>query len=594
LKNNSEKIYFDALLNEFNKKNIKNFKNLALLVTKKFPHHIVGWKALGTAYTILENYVESLNAFKKAVEISDQDAEIFYNLGIVYTKLGKLIDAELAYKKSITISPNNPNALNNLGNTLSRLNKLDEAVDVFENLLKIDPSNLSSRTQLIYEYCKICEFKKFDENLKLATTLGISSNSVDPNPFLSLIDNPDLQFQRAKKFAIERFRQSSQSLSIKPSILPTKIRIGYFSADFHNFPGMYLMTRMLELHNREEFEIFAFSYGPDKNDEMRKRIVLAVDHFIDISKMSIRDTIRCVRKNKIDIAIHRNGYTKNSKTEIFQYRIAPIQINYLGYPGTLGADFIDYIIADKNIIPQDKEQFYLEKIIYMPHCYQPNDDTRKIPFIDTKREDFNLPKNAFVLCSFNQSYKINPNEFRIWMKILKKVNNSVLWLLKSNKWAIKNLEKSAELNGIDPKRIIFAEKLNHIEHLSRHKHADLFVDTFNYNAHTTASDALWAGLPLVTKIGKQFSARVAASLLITLDLSELVAQTEEEYENLIYELATNPKKLKFIKKKLITNIKTKPLFDSQRYTKYFEKGLKEVYKNYFYNHTVKNLHISED
>jgi predicted O-linked N-acetylglucosamine transferase (SPINDLY family) len=313
---------------------------------------------------------------------------------------------------------------------------------------------------------------------------------------------------------------------------------------------------------------------------MRQRIVGAVDHFIDIREMSTSEVVQLSRDEGIDIAIHRNGYTTNARTELFQKRLAPVQISYLGYPSTLGADFIDYIVADPVVIPDEQRQFYSEKVIYLPDTYQPNDDTREIADTDTTRADFGLPEDAFVFCCFNQNYKISSQEFDIWMRVLKAVDGSVLWLLKSNKWAEENLRQEAINRGVDSSRIVFAERLPQAEHLARHKHADLFIDTFNYNAHTTASDALWAGLPIVTKQGKQFAARVAASLLNAVGLPQLITDTEEDYEHLILELARNPERLSNIRETLSANRRTEPLFDTQRYTKYLEQGLVEAYDLY--------------
>ena len=365
-----------------------------------------------------------------------------------------------------------------------------------------------------------------------------------------------------------------------PCVQPKRIRIGYFSADFHTFPGMFLMVGLLEEHDRQNFEILAFSYGPEKNDSMRKRIVEAVDEFVDVHKNSVHQIVEIARKKNLDVAIHRNGHTRHSKTEVFAQRVAPVQINYLGYPGTIGGDFIDYIVADKVVLPEEHKSYYSEKVISLPHTYQPNDRKRTIPKTQTSRADFSLPEKALVLCCFNNTFKITPLEFRIWMSVMKKNENSVLWLLKTNEKAEKNLKEEASKLGVKPARLIFADKLPQEEHLARHKHADLFLDTFFYNAHTTASDALWAGLPVVTKRGNQFSARVAASLLTAVGLEELITETEEDYEDLIMKLAEQPRKLKKLKNKLASNILKEPLFDTPRYTRNFEAGIKEAFNRF--------------
>ena len=434
-------------------------------------------------------------------------------------------------------------------------------------------------------------FKNLD---KESSRLGISTKSVEPFFGLSWVDNPAEQLQRSINYVTEKFKRYPINLSVKPKMLPKRIKIAYVSGDFYNFPTMHLLAGVLEAHNRECFEIYAFSYVLRQNDEMRKRIKLGVDHFIDVNNLSSIEIAKLIQNNNIDISIDLNGYTRKSRSEIFQYRMSPIQINYLGYPSTMGANFMDYIIADPVTIPDENRDFYSEKIIYMPHTYQANDDKRKIAKTNSKRVDFNLPEKGFVFCCFNQIYKISPKEFNIWMRLLRNVNNSVLWLIKSNKWVEQNFSKEAKRQGIDPLRIVFAEKLSHSEHLARHKHADLFIDTFNYNAHTTASDALWAGLPIVTKQGKQFSARVTSSLLTACGLPELITKNEKEYEDLIYELATNPKKLKTISLKLSENKKNKPLFNTKQYTNNFENGLQKAYDLYFNGEHPKNIFVNKN
>jgi len=324
---------------------------------------------------------------------------------------------------------------------------------------------------------------------------------------------------------------------------------------------------------------------------MRQNLINSVDVFDDVSQMSDRDIALLARQDEIDIAVDLKGYTHKSRTGIFAFRAAPIQINYLGYPGTMGANFIDYLVADSTIIPKEYRNYYSEKIIYMPHSYQPNDNNRLISKKEITKSDMGLPEDSFVFCCFNNSYKITSVEFDIWMNLLKKVEGSVLWLLKTNKWAQTNLRKEAEKRGVNQDRIIFAERLPQAEHLARQKLADLFIDTFNVNAHTTASDALWGGLPVVTKAGKGFAARVTASLLNAIELPELVTENEKAYEDLILELALNREKLSKIKGKLVMNRISKPLFDSEMYTKNLENGYQQVYQNFINGNKPKTINV---
>jgi len=310
----------------------------------------------------------------------------------------------------------------------------------------------------------------------------------------------------------------------------------------------------------------------------------SVDVFHDVRAMIDTQVLELARSERLDIAVDLKGYTEGGRVNLFSYGLAPIQISYLGYPGTLGADFIDYIIADPVVIPEDNRRFYSENIIYLPKTYQPNDNRRVIADKEFTREEMGLPNDGFVFCCFNNNYKISPSEFDVWMRLLGKAEASVLWLLKSNKWSEDNLKREAEARGISGDRLIFAEKLSLAEHLARHRLADLFLDTFNYNAHTTASDALWAGLPVITKLGQGFAARVAGSLLSAVGLRELITENEAEYEALALKLATTPTELAQIKSKLAANRLTEPLFDGEMYTKDLERAYQIAYNRYFNGH----------
>ena len=607
--------------------NLNETIKLALSLTKNFPNHSFAWKALALSYEKTGKILKSLAANQKAKEINPQDADVhnnlgnvleklekfdeaqnsyrqaiilkqncteaYYNLANLLNRLGRFDEAEKNYNQAIKFRPNYAEAFNNLAYLLNKLGRFDESIINFKKSLKINPELVTAEAEILFLEATIGDHSNFKNLDKQSSRLGISTKSVEPFPGLSWVDNPPQQLQRSINYVAEKFKRDPINLSIKPKVPPKRIKIGYISGDFYNFPTMHLLAGVLEAHNRERFEIYAFSYSLRQNDKMRQRIKLGVDHFIDVNDLSSNEIAKLIQNNNIDISIDLNGYTSKSRSEIFQYRMSPIQINYLGYPSTMGANFIDYIIADTVTIPDENRNFYSEKIIYMPHTYQANDDKRKIAKTNSRRVDFNLPDKGFVFCCFNQIYKISPKEFNIWMRLLRNVNNSVLWLIKSNKWVEQNFSKEAKRQGIDPSRIIFAEKLSYSKHLARHKHADLFIDTFNYNAHTTASDALWGGLPIVTKQGKQFTARVTSSLLTACGLPELITKNEKEYEELIYELATNPKKLKAISLKLSKNKKNKPLFNTKLYTKNFENGLQKAYDLYFNGEHPKNIFVNE-
>ena len=557
------------------------------------PNLAEGYCNLGLIFYDLSKYKEAEENYKKSIYIKPTLAEAYCNYGLLLQDIGKLEEAEKLYNKAIQFNPNYYEAFNNLGNLMSDLNRLDEAIESYKSSIRINKYDPYALTQLIHQQQKICDFDDYEKNLFTIHKLGIEKKSIPPFYALSWHDDPKTQLKRSKLYANDNFREIKAFKSSKFKSLNDKIKIGYFSNDFYNHATMYLISGLLANHDHTIFEIFIFSYGPKKDDLMNKNARNYADHYIDISGLSINEILDITKKKELDIAIDLKGYTKKTLIKIFQHRIAPIQISFLGYPGTLGVDFIDYIIADETIIPENKKQFYYEKIIYLPHTYQPNDNKRHIANLSFNRSDYNLPNSAFVFCSFNNSYKISSQEFRIWMRVLKKINNSVLWLFKSNKWMEKNLKKQAQIYGIDPSKIIFADMLEHSEHLARIKFADLFLDTFNYNAHTTASDALWACVPVITKQGKQFSSRVASSLLNAVGLSELITQNEKEYEELILKLALNPRILENIKTKLSNNRLTEPLFDTKRYTKNFEKALIKAHKLYADNGKIENFKVKE-
>ena len=538
---------------------------------QQMPQNADAFNNLGTSLKHQGKNERAIQCFEKSLSINGQSAITLNNLGSTLMKVHKSEDAIIPLENAVRIDPNFSMAFANLGDAYVTVEQPVDAIRAYRNAVNTDSENIYSINKLQIIKRSICDWS--DEHTshteKSSTPLKRVHKHAPPFGRLCLEDNPEKQLEASKAWAKGLFYEESP-LPLEINVKNEKIRLAYFSADFHEFPGMYLMAGMLEKHDRSKFEIYAFSYGPEKNDPMRKRIINAVDHFIDIKDMDTEECVQLSRRLNIDIAIHRNGYTKGNRTELFSSRVAPIQINYLGYPGSMGADFIDYIIADKTVIPEEYKKFYTEKVLYMPHTYQPNDNTRFIASTNTSRSDFGLPKDGIVFCCFNQNYKISTEEFDIWMRVLNQVPQSVLWLLKSNDFVVENLRKEALKRGVESTRLIFAERLPHAEHLARHKHADLFLDTFNYNAHTTASDALWAGLPVVTKIGQQFAARVSASLLNAIEMPELITTSKYDYEQLIIQIAQDSEMLKKLKEKIQTNRETKPLFNTQLYTRAFE------------------------
>jgi len=389
-----------------------------------------------------------------------------------------------------------------------------------------------------------------------------------PFQALALSNSPGLQKTAAEIWVDARFPASRTLVEIAAPPAHQKMRIGYFSADFHHHATAFLIAELLERRDGSKFELTAFSFGPDTGDAMRRRLKASFDRFIDVGGMSDRDVAMLARNLKIDVAIDLKGFTEDARPNIFAMRAAPVQVNYLGYPGTMGAGYIDYLIADSTIIPPSHRPHYREKIVYLPNTYQPNDRKREISTRAFQRSELGLPRQGFVFCCFNGGYKIAPDVFACWMRILARVEGSVLWLLADNEIAVGNLRKEAGVRGVDADRLVFAPRMALPDHLARHRAADLFLDTLPYNAHTTASDALWAGLPVLTQIGETFAGRVAASVLNAARLPELITTSRDAYEALAIEFAANPAELALVKRKLDRNRLATPLFDSALFAKH--------------------------
>jgi predicted O-linked N-acetylglucosamine transferase (SPINDLY family) len=339
------------------------------------------------------------------------------------------------------------------------------------------------------------------------------------------------------------------------------------------------MAGMLRAHDRSRFSIHAFGYGPEAGGEMRETLLAHVDGFHEIGATSDGEVAELAQALGLDIAVDLKGHTQNSRIQLFANRLAPVQVSFLGYPGTTGVDAMDYFIADRVAVPEAMSTFFSERLLLLPDSYQPNDNARRIADVLPSRAECGLPDDGFVFCCFNQSYKITPREFAIWMRLLDRVEGSVLWLLQWNPSATQNLRREAEARGIAPDRLVFANHRSQSEHLSRLRHADLILDTFNVNAHTTASDALWAGVPVVTLAGRQFAARVCASLLEAIGLPELVTDSEQDYEALSLALASEPGRMAALRTKLETNRLTTPLFDTTRYVRNLEAALVQAHEN---------------
>jgi len=539
------------------------------------------WLGRGNVFIHLRRYDDAFAACDKALSLEPDLAEAWLGRGNVFTDLKRYDDAFAAYDKVLSLKPELAEAWLGRGNVFTDLKRYDDAFAAYDKAFSIQPDLEGAEGARLHSKMHSCNWTQFEnELLRLTNNVKASKPNTSPFPLLALSDSPGDHLQCARIWASKRYPLQQTPMLRSEIYKHDKIRIAYVSADFHEHATAHLMAQTLELHDRTKFDVSALSLGPDDKSTMRQRLVKSVNQFVDCIKLGDVEVAQMIARAEVDVLVDLKGFTQNCRTNIFAFRPAPIQVNYLGYPGTMSADYFDYIIGDKTIFTELDEQFYSEKLIRIPYSYQANDDKRKIGVCNFTRLELGLPEKGFVFCCFNNSYKILPDIFDCWMRILKQVNGSVLWLFEGNASTASNLKKEAVARGVSSERLVFAKLWPPAEHLARHKLADLFLDTLPYNAHTTASDALWAGLPVLTQMGQTFAGRVAASLLKAIDLPELITHSREAYEALAIELALNREKLLNIKEKLNKNRLTTPLFDTALFTKHLEAAYEAMYSRY--------------
>jgi predicted O-linked N-acetylglucosamine transferase (SPINDLY family)/regulator of sirC expression with transglutaminase-like and TPR domain len=545
-----------------------------------------------SALYALQQYQAALLSFDKAVLLKPDCAEACCNRGNTLYVLQQYQAALENYDKALLLRPDYADAYYNRGNTLLDLKQCPAALASYDKALLLKPDYEYLRGMRLFIRRLLCDWNNIESECRqLEAHIGRGLKVAQPFAMLALTGSPAAQKQAAQIYMRDAFPARSSAAAIPRRPKRDRVRIGYFSADYYNHAMSYLMAELYERHDRSRFEILGFSIGPEKMDEMRRRVSAAMDHFLDLRSRPDREVAELCRKLEVDIAVDLNGFTKHNRAGIFAGRAAPIQVSYLGYPGTMGADFMDYLIADPTLIPEASQTHYSEKIVYLPDSYQVNDSQRPISAKPCERASEGLPESAFVFCCFNNAYKISPSVFDIWMRVLGRVEGSVLWLFEDNPWAVDSLRNEAARRGIAPQRLVFAKSQPVAEHLARHQLADLFLDTLPYNAHTTASDALWAGLPLVTRTGETFAGRVAASLLCAVGLPELITTTESEYEELAVELAHNPQRLHTLHQRLQQNRPTAPLFDCASFTRHLEAAYTAIVDRYHAGLPPDHIHI---
>ena len=532
----------------------------------------------GCALLALKRPHEALASFDEALAINPHYVEAINNRGKAFFDLKRFDDALVSFDRALAIEPEYAKALYNRGSALSQLKRYEQAGAAYRAALAIQPKFSDALALLGLAHAHSCNWADW-KHIEARLRTSIQAGTFDGVCFgvLTSFDDPEIQRKAAVGHCTQMVGALTRPTVVKPVTARKKLRIGYLSADFKAHAITFLTTGMIEAHNRSFCEVVGFSAAADDGSPQRKRLTAALDRFIDVGTLSDDGLCGEIGRAEIDILVDLGGYTQDSRMLALAQRPAPIQISYLGYPGTTGAPFIDYIIADPFVIPADAAQHYAEQVVYLPDCFQGNDDKRPVaPSVPT-RGQCGLPDGGFVFCAFHNAYKISPGIFDIWMRLLEAVPGSVIWLTAGAE-AHANLCREAAARRIDPARLVFAGPVPYPEHLARQKLADLFIDAWPYNGGTTASDALWVGLPVLTLAGRSYAARMAGSLLHAIGLPELVTHASGEYEALALRLAREPALLNAVRGKLAANIRTAPLFDTARFTRNMEAAYARMWE----------------
>jgi predicted O-linked N-acetylglucosamine transferase (SPINDLY family) len=533
----------------------------------------------GNALQALNRPAEALADYDRALALRPDFAMAHSNRGSALRALGRPAEALAAYDRALEIAPGYPEALNNRGRTLRDFKRFDEAVQAFAPLLSIVPAPPHVPGLWFDSRLQMCDWAGYDRTVAMLSAAMERGERVDvPQSAASYVLSPGI-LRKCAEVEVAGYSSISAPPILAADRGKKRIHLAYMSYDFRTHAVAALIAGLIEKHDRERFEVTAISYGPDDGGTLRRRLERGFDRFHDVSQQSDPAVAELMRRLEVDVAVDLAGLTAFNRIGILAARAAPVQVNYLGFPGTSGARFVDYIIADPSTIPAGQERFYIEKVVRLPATYQANDDARDPAASASSRADHGLPAQGFVFCSFNNSFKIRPQMFDVWMRLLKQVEGSVLWLLDDSATATINLRREAACRGVSAERLVFAPRLAMEAHVARQRHADLFLDTFPYNAHTTGSDALWVGLPMVTLAGQTFASRVAAGLLHAADVPELVTHTLADYETLALALARDPARLAAVKDRL-KNVRHSSLFDTNRFCRHIEGAYRTMHERH--------------
>jgi predicted O-linked N-acetylglucosamine transferase (SPINDLY family) len=545
------------------------------------PDHVGALNNRGAVLASLRRSQEALACCDRALAIKPDFAEALINRGMVLQDLQRHAEALASFDRALAIKPRYVDALNRRGAALSFLGRHEEAIADLALALEIRADLEFASGMLLHSRMHCCDWRGHEEQAaQLTSDVRAGKRCAAPFVFLAITDSAEDQLRCSRTWVHDKCPPSKTPLWQGERYRHERIRLAYLSADLHEHPLGFLTAGLFEGHDQKRFETIAVSFGPDTQGAMRSRLKAAFERFIDVWPQSDREVAELLRKLEVDIVVDLMGFTLGARTGILALRPAPVQVNYLGYPGAMGADYIDYILADRFVIPEEQKTRYAEKVVYLPDTFQANDSKRRIAPGTPCRAEVGLPSQGFVFCSFNASYKITPALFDVWMRLLRRADRSVLWLVQGSASIEANLRREAAVRGVDPDRVVFAPKLPYADHLARYRLADLFLDTLPFNAGATASDALWAGLPVLTCPGQALAARYAGSLLHAIGLPELIARSLEEYEAMALRLATDTALLVGLKQKLSRNRDSHPLFDTDRFRRNIEAAYVAMWERY--------------
>ena len=571
---------FQQAVMSYRQGRLSDAETFARAVLKGQATHLGALHMLGVIQLRQAKPAAAVEWMDRLLKLKPDSPDVLSNRGMALQDLGRLKEALASYDRALRLKPDYVEALLNRGNLLFSLKRFDEAAQNCTRLMALAPDRPYLRGNLLSMRMSSCDWTDFDAlSADIAQRVERGEPADDPLSFTWHSRSAALQLRCSEIYAAREFA-TKQPLPPRPRVEHERIRLAYLSGDFREHAVAYSFAGLFERHDRARFEVTAISYGQNDGSDMRAHLERAFDRFIDVRGMDDLTVARLLRKEQIDIVVDIAGYTANHRASILALRPAPIQVLHQGFPATMGAAFIDYIVADRHVIPPELEAFYREKVVRLPDSFLVSDDAQPIAGAPPPSRDAGLPEQGFVFCSFNNSYKIIPAVFDVWMRLLRAVEGSVLWLRHESDSATANLRREAEQRGVAPDRLVFARRIDLADHLARHRLADLFIDTFPYAAHSTASHALWAGVPVLTLCGETFVSRVASSLLHTSGLPELVAGSLEEYEALALKLATDGQLLSKLRHKVEAGRARSPLFDTDRFRRHLEAAYATMYERW--------------